>query len=112
MKFLPRMLQQTLNVSETLDVLQRERRVAITECPVITAHGKNADLSTGPAKRFGSPLAATRPFRGRRQGYPLLENNVDRFGWRFSSCDPSPVVQPSELRCCATLPFSHATVNQ
>ncbi len=45
MKLFPWMLEQTLYVTESLDVLQRERPPSIAERPVLTAAGKHRGLS-------------------------------------------------------------------
>src|SRR5260370_20953768 len=88
-----RMLQQTLDITETLDVLEREGRAAIAKRPVFAAHGKNSVRRGGSARRLDASLTAIRPFLTRLQRYLLWKPMQGRpqLERSFSSFDPAPV---------------------
>ena len=53
MKFFARMLQQALDVTESLDVLQRETAVAVTQGPVFAAAYEYSRMPIGYRLRPG-----------------------------------------------------------
>ncbi|MGA6972028.1 MAG: hypothetical protein WBY93_10400 [Candidatus Binatus sp.] len=53
MKFLGRMLQQSLNVAETLDVLERETGVVVTDRPIFAVTHEHCEARCGNRLRPG-----------------------------------------------------------
>src|SRR5258708_35640666 len=70
MEFLARVLQQTLDVTQALDVLKRESDATAAERPVLAAQGKNAYRCGRHTKGLGSSGAIARPFFRPRQEWP------------------------------------------
>ena len=91
MKLFAGILEQTLYVTEALNVLEREGRTAIAERPVFAAYGKNAVRDGGLTSRFDAPFDAIRPLISRRQGSSSRKNQCRAaIDWSFGPCKPSP----------------------